>query len=112
MPLEPHLDKKMMQKHSLAGSTLALFPAASLADGGASLDLLGSQVLLEAAGLALLGIAAFNLAVLVFVTLHITLLVLAIMGKVRGRYWRKGIQVCVLALLASYAGIYALVRSQ
>lgn len=93
-----------------------LFPMLAYADGGFGPHLFKDTSasfwgdLLSIVGVGLLGLALFHLMATFFALLHVVLLALLLFGAFRGKYWRRGIVVCVLLLSAMYLCLAAILR--
>ena len=75
-----------------------------------ALDLVGMVSLIFAT--AFLAKLLFAVFVMLFVLMHLALIGVVIAGLVRKRFWRKGIQFCLIGLALMYVALFALWRAQ
>ena len=103
--------------HKLVQSFASFLPMLAYADTGIGPHLFkdGSASFwgdfLSIVGVGLLGFVLLYLMTILFALLHLVLLALILVGVLRGRYWQRGIVVCVLLLSAMYLCLVAVLRS-
>lgn len=66
--------------------------------------------LFELIAVVFIGKLLFVAAIAFFVLLHVALLALLIVGCIKRRYWRRGIQLCLICLAVLYSALFYVIH--